>query len=117
MLNLDACQLKAPFTGYMTTRHKQPYETVQRLEKVFTIVDGAKVYAVANVPARLLSRFPINAQVAFVDNSGKTFNGTVDRVGRIFDAKSNTKKVYALIDNSGGKLEIGMTGSLKPEGP
>ena len=116
-LNLAACRLKAPFDGYLAVRYKQPYEPVQRLEKVFSIVDSAQVYAVANVAANLLDRFEKDSQAVFIDSSGKDFTGTVDKIGKIIDAKSNTRKVYVLIDNASGDLEVGMTGFLKPKQP
>ena len=116
-LNLAACCLKAPFNGYLAVRYKQPYEPVQRLEKVFSIVDSAQVYAVANVAADLSDRFEKGSQAVFVDSSGKDFTGTVDKIGKIIDAKSNTRKVYVLIDNANGDLEVGMTGFLKPKQP
>lgn len=116
-LNLDACRVKAPFTGFLATRYKQPYEPVERLEKIFSIVDNARVYAVANVAVNLMSRFAKGSQAVFIDSSGKAFTGTVDRVGKIIDAKSNTRRVYVLIDNSQGDLEVGMTGFLRPKKP
>jgi RND family efflux transporter MFP subunit len=116
-LNLEACRIEAPFTGYLTVRYKKPHEPVRRLEKVFSIVDSSKVYAIANVPAGFLSRFPRGAPVMFIDSAGRRFPGMVERIGRLFDAKSNTKKVYALIENPEGKLEVGMTGTLKPRKP
>jgi RND family efflux transporter MFP subunit len=116
-LNLDACRVKAPFTGYLVTRYKQPHEPVERLEKIFSIVDNARVYAVANVAANLVSRFAKGSQAVFIDSSGKAFTGTVDRVAKIIDAKSNTRRVYVLIDNSQGDLEVGMTGFLRPKRP
>ena len=43
----------------------------------------------------------------------KKFTGVVDKVGKLIDPKSRTKRVYLLIDNKDSLLEIGMTGSLK----
>ena len=48
--DLVHCKIEAPFTGYLAVRYKQPDEPVERLEKVFALVDSSKVYAVANVP-------------------------------------------------------------------
>lgn len=112
-LNLHACQLKAPFSGYVALIFKRSFEPVNRLEKILRLVDSSKVYAVANVEQDLLQAFPRGAPAAFVAPSGKTFSGTVAKVGKIIDVKSNTKKVYVLIDNSSSELEIGMTGTLR----
>ena len=42
-LNLEDCTMKAPFTGYLAVRYKQPFETVMQLEKVFAMVDTSCV--------------------------------------------------------------------------
>jgi RND family efflux transporter MFP subunit len=110
---LDACKIKAPFTGYLAAKHKQPDETVDRNEKVFAIVDSSRVHAVANVPENILSIFRKGTRAVFVYGADKKFDGTVDRIGKLIDPKSRTKRVYLLIDNSRNELEVGMTGSLQ----
>jgi RND family efflux transporter MFP subunit len=112
-LNLEDCVVKAPFPGYLAVRYKQPHEPVERLEKIFAIVDSAKVYAVANVAEDLLGSFPLGATAVFEDATGGSFTGKVAKVGKLIDPKSKTKRVYVLIDNSAGELEVGMTGSLQ----
>ncbi len=112
-LNLEDCVVKAPYSGYMAVRYKQPHEPVERLEKIFAIVDSAKVYAVANIAEDLLPNFPLGSTATFEDSSGRRFTGEVTKVGKLIDPKSKTKRVYVLIDNSAGELEIGMTGSLQ----
>jgi len=114
LLNLQDCTVKAPFTGYLIEIHKQPHETVKNLEKLFTIMDVAKVYAVANIPEKLLSEFPKGARVTFRNSLGKRFVGTVDKVAKNIDPKSVTRKVYVLIDNSSGELPVGSAGSVEP---
>jgi len=112
-INLKACQVKAPFSGYVAVRYKQPYETVERLEKVFAILDSSKVHAVANVPETLLQKFQKGSDAVFVHSSGKKFKGTVERVGKLIDPKSMTKRVYVVLDNPEGELEIGSSGTLE----
>jgi RND family efflux transporter MFP subunit len=113
LLDLEACQVKAPFTGYLAVRQKEAYEVVAPLDKLFTIVDSAKVYAVANVPEDLLQYFEKGAKAAFHHASGRQFLGEVDRIEPIIDPKTDTQKVYVLIDNAQENLGIGMSGSLE----
>jgi RND family efflux transporter MFP subunit len=112
-MDLDSCAIKSPFAGYIAVRYKQPFESVDRGEKLFAVVDTAKVYAVANVPEALLPVFRKGAEVEFTHASGKKYQGTVDRLGKLIDPKSRTTKVYVLIENPEGELEVGTTGSLK----
>jgi RND family efflux transporter MFP subunit len=113
LFDLQACKVKAPFTGHLTVRYKQPDETVDRLEKIYSIVDSSKVHAVANVPETALSHLGKGSEAYFVYHADKKFKGTIDRIGKLIDPKSRTKRVYLLIDNSGTELEVGMTGTLK----
>jgi RND family efflux transporter MFP subunit len=111
-LNLDSAILRAPYSGFMAFRFKQPHESVERLEKIFLIMDSARVYAVANVADNLLAQIKIGSEAQFQDSRGRVFRGTIDKIAKQIDPKSRTKKVYLLIDNSRGELEVGMTGSL-----
>lgn len=111
--DLACCKVKAPFAGYLAVRYKQPDETVERLEKIFALVDSSKVYAVANVPEVLLGRFKMGTKATLRYGPDRTFTGTVDRIGKLIDPKSRTKRVYLLVDNSAGQLEVGMTGVLE----
>jgi len=112
-LNERSCTVKAPFSGYLAVRYKQPFETVDRLEKLFALVDCSKVYAVANIPEHFLPKFKKGNQAVFEHSSGKRFMGTVEKVGTLIDPKSGTMKVFVLIDNSSEDLRIGTTGRLE----
>ncbi|MBM4328337.1 MAG: efflux RND transporter periplasmic adaptor subunit [Deltaproteobacteria bacterium] len=114
-LNLEACSVRAPFAGYLAVRYKEPFEPVERLGKLFAVVDESKVYAVANVPEKMLPKFKPGAKAAFEHMSGVKFVGAVEKVGALTDPKSLTRKVYVLIDNAKGDLQIGTTGSIGPE--
>jgi RND family efflux transporter MFP subunit len=113
LLNLSACSIRAPFSGYLAVRYKQPFEPVERLEKIVSMVDSSKVYAVANIGENLLVHFRKGTEAIFIDSYGHKFKGKVAKVGKLIDPKSKTKKVYLLIENSKGELEVGMTGSLQ----
>jgi RND family efflux transporter MFP subunit len=112
-LDLDSCKVKAPFSGYISTRQKQPDESVDKLQPVFSIVDSSQVYAVAHVPSSLLSRFPKGVEAEFLYGTNSKAKGKVERIAKVIDPKSKTKRVYLLIDNSDGNLEVGMTGSMQ----
>ena len=112
-LDVEACQVRAPFTGYLAARHKEPHEAVAPLDKLFTLVDNAKVFAVAYVPETKMGHFSKGKEAVFVETSGRQFRGQVQRVEPIIDPKTDTRKVFVLIDNAQHPLEIGMSGSLE----
>lgn len=111
-LNEADCRVRAPFSGYLAVRYKQPHEPVDRLEKLFALVDTTKVYAVGNAGEDQLGRFPVGATVAFTTATGKKFSGRVERVSKLIDPASRTKRVHVLIDNADGALEVGMSGMM-----
>ena len=113
LLDLDLCQVRAPFSGYLAVRYKEPFEAVGPLEKMFALVDSSKVFAVAYVPENLMPFFKKGNKAAFIDSAGKQFIGKVDKIEPIIDPKTGTQKVYVLMDNAEEQLGIGMSGSLE----
>ena len=113
VFDLKSCKIAAPFSGHIAVRYKQPDETVDRLERAFAIVDSSKVFAVANVPEDLLNKIKIGDEAVFMHSSKQSFRGQVERIGKLIDPKSKTKRIYMVIDNSAAGLEVGMTGAIK----
>jgi RND family efflux transporter MFP subunit len=116
-LNLESCQVIAPFKGYIAVKYKQVFEPVDRMEKIFAIVDTNKVYAVANMPESILASVRRGVPASFIDAQGLKYMGAVEKMGAMIDPKSRTKRVWVLIDNERGQLIVGMVGTLQIEKP
>ncbi|MEW6348658.1 MAG: efflux RND transporter periplasmic adaptor subunit [Thermodesulfobacteriota bacterium] len=114
-LDLAACTVRAPFTGYLAARYVEPFEAVERLGRLFAIVDTSKVYAVGHVPEAYLSRYQKGTKTIFTYVSGEQFSGTVERVAPVITPESKTARIWVLIDNPKDELKVGMTGTLDPE--
>jgi len=112
VLDLQACSIKAPFTGIVAERYREAHEAIERWEKLFLLIDTSKVYAVAHVPESSLPAYRKGVGASFAHSSGKRFRGTVAKVGPVINPESRTAKVWLLIDNPRGRLEVGMTGTL-----
>jgi RND family efflux transporter MFP subunit len=112
-MDLQSCMVKAPFSGFLAVRYKQPDEVVNQYDNVFALIDKSKVYAVANVPESQVHKFVKGAKTLFAHGSGKKYEGAVDKVGVLVDPQSKTLKVHVLIDNTSGDLQVGATGSLE----
>jgi RND family efflux transporter MFP subunit len=110
--DFEDCEVKAPFTGYLATKHKQPHETVRMLEPLFMLVDSERVYAVARVKRQFLHKFKEGDSAVFVLDSGKKFEGTIDRVEKVLDQSTQTSQVWVEIDNREGRLDVGSVGEL-----
>ena len=113
LFDLDACKVTAPFSGHISAKNKQVGETTDRFERIFTIVDSSRVHAVAHVPESILPKIKKGMEATFVYSSDKKFRGVIERMGKVIDPKSRTKKVYLLIDNADNELEVGMNGTLQ----
>ena len=112
-LDLESCDVVAPFSGFLAVRYKQPDEVVNQYDNVFALVDKSKVYAVANVPESQTDKFTRGAKAIFIHGSGKKFEGHIDKVGVLVDPQSKTLKVHILIENPRHELQVGVTGSLE----
>lgn len=110
-LNLQACVLKAPFSGIIAVLYHEPFEAVDNLEKVFGLIDTVKVYARANWPESRLSELALNKKAVFLYGD-KTYEGVIEKISSLIDPASKSKRVHILIDNPQAKLEVGMSGSV-----
>lgn len=110
--DVEKCTVRAPFAGYLVTFYRDVHETVQRFDQLFLIGDTSKVYAVVSIPQSLSSQVRRGTKAWFTGRSGATFRGAVEKIEAAIDPSSQTKKVYVLIDNSRGRLEMGMLGMV-----
>lgn len=111
--DLQNCRVKAPFTGHIVTLYKDKYESAQRFDQLFLVVDTSKVYAVVNVPEQFLPHIRKGSAAVFLRPDGDRRLGTVAKISKPIDPSSKTKKVHILIDNSAATLEMGMLGSVQ----
>jgi RND family efflux transporter MFP subunit len=114
-LDLAGCTVKAPFSGYLSARYVEPFEAVERLGRLFSLVDTSKVYAIGHVSENFLKLYEKGSKSIFTHVSGLQFRGIVDRVSPLITPESRTAKVWVLIDNPKDELRVGMTGILEPE--
>lgn len=113
-LNLQACRLKAPFSGLVAVRYRDPHETVDYLEKVIEIVDTSQVYARANWPEARIPELALGKGAVF-HYRGKTWKGEIAKIASLIDPASKSKRVNILLENPDKILEVGMSGSVELE--
>jgi RND family efflux transporter MFP subunit len=110
-LNLKACVVTAPFSGFIGVLYHQPFEAVDNLEKIYELVDTSKVYARVNWPESRLSEVLPGKKAVFT-YGGTTYEGAIEKISSLIDPASKSKRVHVLIDNHDGKLQVGMSGGL-----
>jgi RND family efflux transporter MFP subunit len=109
--NMNACVIRAPFTGFLAVRYHEPYEAIENLEKIFEVVDTTKVYARANWPESRLSELEIGKKAIFT-YQGREYPGEIAKISTLIDPASKSKRVHVTIDNKDQKLNVGMSGNL-----
>lgn len=112
-LNLQRCTVRAPFAGYITQVFREPFESVQRGDQLFLVVDISKVYAVVNVPWDAARKISKGSAARFIGPGGAKLPGTVDKIEKPIDPSSQTKRIHVLIDNPKEALQMGMLGALE----
>lgn len=113
-LNLQSCRIKAPFSGFVAVRYRDPHETVDYLEKVVEVVDISKVYARANWPESRIPELALDKPAVF-HYRGKTWKGKIAKIASLIDPASKSKRVHVLLENPDKTLEVGMSGSVELE--
>lgn len=110
--------IKSPISGIITQRFVNPGQTVgpaslasgAKSSAIAAVADLSKVWVMLEVPQSQVSRIKQGATVNFRTEvaPGKTYTGTVTRLGQSFDAVSHTALVRTEIPNHNFVLKPGM---------
>ncbi|NYZ62960.1 efflux RND transporter periplasmic adaptor subunit [Luteimonas deserti] len=113
-LELSYTTVTAPISGVISQRMIRTGNFVQINTPIFSIVDDARIEATLNVPERELRVLkrgqPVRLQVDALP--GETFEGVVERVAPIVDARSGTFRVICAFAGNEG-LRAGMFGRIR----
>ncbi len=112
-LDLEACELKAPFDGRLTKRIAKANEFVNAGQPLMEIIDDSSLLADMHLPSSMRDSLKIGDELEFkVDEKGLLRKGRVHEISGRIDYESRTFEVKALIDNKDRALSAGMSGSL-----
>jgi len=106
--------IRAPFSGVVTKYDVSRGEVVSRDKELFTVVDTATVWALADVYEKDI-RFVSKGGdcIATVDSyPGQVFNGKITYLSDALDPASRTAKLRCVLLNSNGQLKLEMFGSV-----
>ena len=83
-LNLQWCQVRAPFDGYVTNMNISPGSYAHVGTAMFTLIDTSTWWVLANYRESKLKQIQpgMHVQVYLMEHPGRRFNGVVDSVGR-----------------------------------
>lgn len=113
-LNVDRCQVKAPFDGKIGARRTDEGRRVAKDDPLFTVVNLDPVEIVAAVPEGHVSALMVGltARVVFDALPQLSFEGTVIALAPQADPASRTFRVRVEVANPEGRIKGGMQGTV-----
>ena len=110
--------INAPFAGTVTEVHVKAGEHVKQGSPVMEIAESGNLEIVCAVPSAWVRWLkPGHVVWVYVDETGKSYEAVLDRLGGKVDPASKTIRVYARFSSPQAELLPGMSGSasIRPQ--
>jgi cobalt-zinc-cadmium efflux system membrane fusion protein len=107
--------LRAPFDGIIVRYDVSPGELVDRDKALFTLVDTANVWVLADLYEKDIGRVKAGRQclVSVASYPNENFAGDVTYVADFLDPASRTAKVRCVVPNADGRLKLEMFADVR----
>lgn len=113
-VQVQRCQVKAPFDGQVVSRRVQPHESVPSGAPLLEVVDNRTLEIHLLVPSRWLGRLKPGETFEFVpDETGQPLQAKVKRLGARIDEGSQTLLLIGELPKDAPGLLAGMSGSAR----
>lgn len=111
-INVERCEIKAPFTGRVVQKMVNKYQTVKPQEQLIEIISSESLEIKSVVPANWLSWLKIGQDITFkVDEIDKEIKTKILQIDSMVDSKSQTINIRARIENP-DNIIAGMSGTV-----
>ncbi|PLP95599.1 efflux RND transporter periplasmic adaptor subunit [Pseudomonas sp. FFUP_PS_473] len=111
-VQVQRCQVKAPFDGQVVVRRVQAHESVASGTPLLEIVDNRSLEIHLLVPSRWLGKLKPDQAFSFVpDETGMPINAVVKRLGARIDEGSQTLLLIGSVPANTPGLLAGMSGT------
>lgn len=112
------CTIKAPFSGRVTIRHVEPFESIKKGEKLIDIVEDQNLRIELHIPSHWLRWLKIGSPFQLlIDETNTTVEATVSMIGARINPVSQTLKIRGKLNQPDDTLLSGMSGSAQFKGP
>jgi len=109
-LNVERCDIKAPFAGSIEQLDVQPFEVVQQQQALLKIVGHERLEADIIVPAQWMTWLTLNKTISLqVEETQQRLQAVVSHIGPSVDPTSQTIQIRASIKNVPAKVLSGMS--------
>jgi len=114
-LSLSEKTVRAPISGIVVKKFKERGESVDRVEKLVTIINIDKIYARFDLrpEKRPTVKEGQTVKVKVADLDGAEFEGKITFVDPTNDVQGNTVRVKVLIENPEHRIKAGMRGTAE----
>lgn len=113
-IELDACTIKAPFSGSLVKKIAREYEFVRIGQPVVEIINDYQLLAVMHLPSTQRESVRKGQKIQFrIDETGTFSTGKIYEISAEIDPRSRTFELKILIDNKDRKLSAGMSGVME----
>lgn len=113
---LEEKTIRSPLAGIVVKKYKEPGEAVDRVDKLFDIVNIDKVYVQVYLDPKLMDKITPGAKVPVrfpaLRGGPQTDMATVAFVDPRIDAASGLFRVKLVLDNPGHDIKAGMRGQV-----
>lgn len=111
---LSRCVIKAPFGGKVTDVVAKPYQTVKAGDPLLEILDDKDLEVEFMAPSKALPELAVGRHFQVTLNeTNKTYQAEITRLGGKVDPVSQTIKVYGRITDKTAELVSGMSGAVE----
>ena len=113
-LNLQACRIKAPYTGRIVRIIIHEHEIVQPGQELVEVVDDKVLLAKLLIPSTYFNQLSLGQELQIhVSETGVDVPAYVSHIGSVIDPASSMIQIYAEVKNDNGELRAGMIGTTE----
>ncbi len=107
--------IRSPLTGVVAVKNMEAGEIVKNDSVIATVMDISKVFLSLNISEKDSKSIKEGQEVNFTADafSGEMFSGRIARITPVFDVKTRTFEIKALVPNPGMRLIPGMFARAK----
>lgn len=111
---LAMCEVRAPFDGHVIERRAEPFQNVAAGQAVVEVQDDGQLDVEMIVPSAWVAWLKPGSGFALtVDETGRTYQGRIARLGVRIDAASQSLKVIGELTGATSDLLPGMSGEAR----
>jgi membrane fusion protein, multidrug efflux system len=111
---LEEKTIKSPLSGIVVKRYKEPGESVDRMEKLFDIVNIDQVYIQFYLEPGLIEKLAVGDKIPVhfpaLRDGAREYEAAVAFIDPRIDAASGLFRVKLLLDNANHDIKAGMRG-------